>query len=190
MHGYVTKVQLLDMIQSNRARWEALLDGIPDAWMSEPGVEGEWSIKDIIAHIAWGERESLRVTQARAVIGSELWRLPENERNATVFEQNRNRELREVLAESRRLFRLYVEALAALSDEDLNDPSRFAAVPDGWRPWRILFDPGHYQGHADSIRAWLVGDGARPDPTSGVGRHKMPLQYRLFVPSDARHCAP
>jgi hypothetical protein len=108
--------------------------------MTEPGVE----------------RENFGVAQARAVVGSELWRLPEDERNAVVVEQNRRRELRDVLADSRGTFRLYFEAVATLSEEDLNDPSRFAQMPDGWRPWRILYDPGHYQGHADSIRAWLV----------------------------------
>jgi hypothetical protein len=155
MNGHMTKTQLLDMIQRDRAQWQSLLEGIPEAWMTEPGVEGEWSIKDIIAHIAWGERESLGVAQAHAVIGSELWRLSEDERNAAVFEQNRSRELDDVLADSGRIFRLYLAAVAALSEEDLNDPSRFAEMPEGWRPWRILYDPGHYQGHADSIRAWL-----------------------------------
>ncbi|HEY7343619.1 MAG TPA: DinB family protein [Ktedonobacterales bacterium] len=158
MNGYMTKAQLLEMIQSARAGWEALLAGIPEAWMTEPGVEGEWSIKDIIAHISWGEQENLGVAQAHAVVGSELWQLSEDERNARVFEQNRHRELGDVLAESRQTFRRYLEAVAALSEEDLNDPSRFAEmpVPEGWRPWRILFDPAHYQGHADSIRAWLA----------------------------------
>jgi hypothetical protein len=93
MNSYMSKEQLLSMIQSARAHWDALLAAIPQAWMTEPGVEGEWSIKDIIAHIAWGERESLRVAQAHAVVGSDLWRLPEDERNAAVFEQNRRREL-------------------------------------------------------------------------------------------------
>jgi hypothetical protein len=156
MHGYMSKTQLLDMIQTARAQWDALLAGIPAAWMTEPGVEGEWSIKDTIAHITWGERETLGVAQAHAVVGSALWQLPEDERNAAVVEQHRPRELREVLAESRRVFQQYLEAVAALSEEDLNDPSRFAAIPTGWRPWRILYDPGHYQGHTDSIRAWLV----------------------------------
>jgi hypothetical protein len=156
MNGYMTKAQLLDMIQTARAHWDALLAGIPEAWMTEPGVAGEWSIKDIIAHIAWGERENLGVAQSLAVVGSELWRLSEDERNAAVFEQNRDRELGDVLAESRQTFRLYLDAVAALSEEDLNDPSQFAEMPEGWRPWRILFDPGHYQEHADGIRAWLA----------------------------------
>jgi DinB superfamily len=156
MNGYMTKAQLLDMIQTARAHWDALLAGIPEAWMTEPGVAGEWSIKDIIAHIAWGERENLGVAQSLAVVGSELWRLSEDERNAAVFEQNRDRELGDVLAESRQTFRLYLDAVAALSEEDLNDPRQFAEMPEGWLPWRIMFDPGHYQEHADGIRAWLA----------------------------------
>jgi hypothetical protein len=156
MNGYLSKTPLLELIETDRARWETLLGSIPEAGMTEPGVAGVWSVKDIIAHIAWGERESLGVAQARAVVGSELWQLSEDERNAVVVEQNRRRELRDVLADSRGIFRLYFEAVAALSEEDLNDPSRFAQMPDGWRPWRILYDPGHYQAHADSIRAWLV----------------------------------
>jgi len=155
MNGDMSKTDLLGLIERDRAHWETLLGSIPEAWMTEPGVEGEWSIKDIIAHIAWGERENLGVVHARAVVGSELWQLSEDERNAVVFEQNRSRELGDVRADSRRIFHRYLEAVAALTEEDLNDPSRFAQMPEGWRPWRILYDPGHYQGHADSIRAWL-----------------------------------
>ncbi len=67
MNGYVNKTQLLDMMRTARAQWEALLAEIPAAWMTEPGVEGEWSVKDIIAHIAWGERENLGVATTAAL---------------------------------------------------------------------------------------------------------------------------
>ena len=155
MNGHMNKAELLGMIQADRAHWEALLAGIPEAWLTEPGVEGEWSVKDIVAHIAWGEHESLAVARARALVGSDLWQLSEDERNAAVFEQNRGRDLHDVLSESRQVFQDYLEALGALSEEELNDPSRFRGLPDGWRPWRILYDPTHYHGHAESIRAWL-----------------------------------
>ena len=72
-----------------------------------------------------------------------------------VFQQNRGRELREVLAESHDVFQQYLESVDALSEEELNDPVRFQGMPDRWRPWRILYDPTHYQVHAESIRAWL-----------------------------------
>ena len=155
MNGHVNKPALLGMIRSARARWEALLAEIPAAWMTEPGVEGEWSVKDVVAHIAWGEREALGVAKARALVGSDLWRLPEDERNAAVFEQNRGRALADVLAESRRVFGQYLAAVGALSQEDLNEPGRFPGMPEGWRPWRIVYDPTHYDVHARSVRAWL-----------------------------------
>ncbi|TMC59776.1 MAG: DinB family protein [Chloroflexi bacterium] len=151
----MSKTQLLDMIRTARVQCDDLLAEIPAAWVSEPGVEGEWSVKDIIAHIAWGHRENLGVAQAHALVGSELWQLSEDERNAAVFHQNRGRGLQDVLAESHQVFQQYLEALDALSEEDLNDPARFQGMPAGWRPWRILYDPTHYQVHAQSIRAWL-----------------------------------
>jgi hypothetical protein len=52
MDSYMSKAQLLSMIRGARADWDTLLADIPEAWMTEPGVDGEWSVKDIIAHIA------------------------------------------------------------------------------------------------------------------------------------------
>ena len=156
MSDYLSKPELLSMIRTARAEWDALLAEVPAAWLTEPGVAGEWSVKDIVAHIAWGEREALGVARAHALVGSDLWTLSEDERNAIVFEQNRGRELPDVLAESRQVFAQFVEAVAALSEEDLNDPHRFAGMPIGWRPWRVLYDPHHYADHARSIGAWLA----------------------------------
>ena len=155
MSDQINKSQLLDMIHTARTQWEALLAEIPAAWMTEPGMAGEWSVKDIIAHISWGERENIGVAQAHALVGSDLWQLSEDERNAAVFEQNRARDLQDVLVESRHVFHQYLDAVAAISKADLNDPSRFPGMPADWRPWRILYDPTHYEHHAQSIHAWL-----------------------------------
>ena len=151
----VGRSELLAMVRSAHADWEALLREIPPAWLTEPGLPGGWSVKDVIAHITWGEREALGLMAARALVGSDLWRLTDDERNAIVFQQNRHRDLDDVLAESREIFTRYLEALEALSEEDLNDPRRFAGMPLDWRPWRVLYDPHHYQHHAADIRAWL-----------------------------------
>jgi hypothetical protein len=155
MQDPVGKEQLLDMVRAARAEWDAALARIPPGWMTEPGVEGEWSVKDIVAHITWGEHEAAGAAQARALVGSELWELPQDERNRAVFEQNRHRDLGEVLADSGAVFARFVAALEALSADEVNDPQRFAGMPAGWRPWRILYDPGHYATHLRSVRTWL-----------------------------------
>ena len=39
-----------------------------------------------------------------------------------------------------------------------------ADLPAGWRPWRILYNPGHYAAHVPSIRTWLDGRAPAMEP--------------------------
>jgi hypothetical protein len=110
----------------------------------------------VLAHIAWGEREGVGLVRARALVGSDLWRLSQDERNAAVHAQNRDRPLDDVLAESATVADEYVAALESLSEDELNDPAHFAGMPPTWRPWRTLYDPHHYAHHAADLRAWLA----------------------------------
>lgn len=41
----------IDTLVETRAQWDALIGQIDERWMLEPGVEGQWSVKDILAHI-------------------------------------------------------------------------------------------------------------------------------------------
>ena len=110
----------------------------------------------MIAHITWGKREGIGLIRARALVGSDLWRLSEDDRNAAVYAQNKDRPLDDVLAESHQVHTDYLAALESLSEEELNDPAHFKGMPPTWRPWRTLYDPHHYPHHAADIRAWLA----------------------------------
>lgn len=46
-----SKTSLLNEMNSGRSAWEELLSKIPQAAMRETGVEGVWSVRDIVAHI-------------------------------------------------------------------------------------------------------------------------------------------
>ena len=46
----LSKTQLLDSMRHEQVAWEALLDEIGEAHMTQPEVAGGWSIKDIVAH--------------------------------------------------------------------------------------------------------------------------------------------
>jgi hypothetical protein len=52
----MTKTSLLAEMKTGRQGWQTLLDQIDEAAMSEPGVEGVWSVKEIVAHIAGYEQ--------------------------------------------------------------------------------------------------------------------------------------
>jgi uncharacterized protein (TIGR03083 family) len=155
----MNKPDFLDALQTAHAEWEAVLAQVGEARMSGPCVVGDWSVKDLIAHITWFEREMVGVLRARALVGSDLWNLPQDQRNAAILEQNRQRPLSDVLTEAREVFPQLVELVQALDDQDLNDPSRFADMPADWVPWQIIagntFD--HYRAHAPDLRKWLNG---------------------------------
>ena len=46
------KTTLLNTIQTERARFEALIAPLSEAQLCSPTLDGQWSIKDIMAHIA------------------------------------------------------------------------------------------------------------------------------------------
>jgi hypothetical protein len=52
----MTKPSLLQAMKTGRQAWPALLDRIDKAALTEPGVEGVWSVKEIVAHIAGYEQ--------------------------------------------------------------------------------------------------------------------------------------
>ncbi len=154
MDDVVTKAGLLERIRAARAEWEALLAGIAPERLSEPGVTGDWSVKDIVAHVGFWERsvlDGLR-TGNRGLQGEV------DEINERVFRANRDRPLDEVLAEEREVYRQLLETIEALPEDALAAPDRFPWT--GGRPVWVLIAGNtywHYPEHAESIRAWLAG---------------------------------
>lgn len=151
----VTREELLATIRRDRAEFDRALDLVPRERMTDPALPGGWSVKDVLAHIAWGEREALGMVRARALVGSDLWNLSQDDRNEAVIRESRARDLDDVLADYRSTYEDFVAAMEELSDDELNDPTRFPGLVEtipGWLPWRVLYDPDHYADHGASIR--------------------------------------
>jgi hypothetical protein len=126
--------------------------------MHRPGVSGELSIKDIIAHITWYERETLGILQQRAVIGSELCNMPLDARNAAILAASRERTLDDIRAEAICVFDELLAAIQALAEEDLHDHTRFDRMPAEWIPWHAIASNTyeHYPQHIADITFWLA----------------------------------
>lgn len=153
------KASLRDAIQTTWAEWDALVATVDPARFEQPGVSGHWSLKDVIAHISWYEREIAHMLTIRSYAeGSEWWGLPLDEQNAHIYEANRQRSLDDVLAESKTTHAALLAALDTVSDQDLHDASRFAYSPEGAQPWEIIAQNSslHYPHHTQDLRAWLA----------------------------------
>jgi hypothetical protein len=108
--------------------------------------------------MSWAMHEGIGVMRAKRLVGSDLWKLDDDARNAIVVEQNRARSLDDILADYESTSADYMKELAGLTDDELNDPALWPEMPPDWRPWRIIYDPKHYAHHARDLREWLERD--------------------------------
>ncbi len=158
----MTGARLADILQTRRNQWNALLAQVGVDRIEEAGVEGDWSVKQIVAHLTWYENrivESARQLLAEGMRNPErsgLAALPMDERNAHIAAESRTRPLTDVLAEADQVFSQLMTLIKACPDELLNNP-RYTGLHDDVVPWMLVAGNSyaHYQEHEQSIRAWL-----------------------------------
>jgi hypothetical protein len=152
----MTRQEFLTLLLSARAEWESALNEVSEERM-EQIVYGEWTAKDVIAHVSWFVNQMVGVLKEKALVGSELWQLKDDERNAILFKENHGRALKDVLEEDQRVYRQFLELFNTLSDDDLNNAAHFREMPPDWVPWEMLRGNTykHYEEHARELKEWL-----------------------------------
>ncbi len=156
------KAEALAHLRAAHQPLEDTLVGLSAAQMTTPGVyadgNGEWTVKDILAHITWWEQSVFGwLGLPRAVERSPIpaGELNDDEVNQAIFVGNRDRPLDEVKRNFHHSYDALVRAIETASEEQLAQPR--SSDPDGSPIYEIL--PGntyeHYQIHLQSIRDWL-----------------------------------
>jgi len=155
-----SKAELLQMAADGRAQLITLINRIPEKRMLETGVESDWSIKDILAHIsAWEMKMSAAFSEIQTSDNPPDWPTTDeavDALNADFYATNQDKPLSQVLAEFQASYPQALAAAQALSEHDLFAPDRFA-----WREGRPLWwivagnTFGHYRDHIPNIEAWL-----------------------------------
>ena len=160
----MTHERLRDLIDKERAVLEALVRALGETQMTMPGVVGEWTVTQVLGHVAGWERLLLSWLEMTArgespdgyapgyPIGEEgMHRL-----NADMAAETASRAPADVLAEFQEMRGRVLTAVGSLTDQQINQPG--AAPWTGDRPL-LPFIAGntyeHYQEHAAEIRAWL-----------------------------------
>ncbi|MBN1643006.1 MAG: ClbS/DfsB family four-helix bundle protein [Anaerolineae bacterium] len=160
----MTRSRLLDQVRSGRAQFGALLDELDRAHMGTPGVQGAWSVKDIVAHVtAWEERMVAWLGQAaHGELDLPDWR-GVDDMNEQTYQERKDWPLDEVMATFAQVGAQAIAAIEATPEPDLFAPGRFAGLGDG-ALWRLVaantFE--HYPAHIRAVRTWLAD--ASPDP--------------------------
>jgi hypothetical protein len=161
------KSDLLKWLRQEYQQWEALLDEIGPERMNQPGVNGDWSMKDIVAHLTGWNR--WLVIRLRAAGRGEPEPPPpwpahlqsEDDINAWIYESYRGRSVSEVLGETHQVHQQLLAAIAGLSDEVRIEEIRrdrtyyLVWVNDQRFPAGEFFDH-FFDDHEPDVRAWLA----------------------------------
>lgn len=157
-----TRDDLVKQIHDEHAQWDALLAEIGEDRMEEPGPMGDWTFKDLAAHLLFYNERTIALLEAGpgehppppwpASMGAEDEIDDWDEVNAWIYEQHRDRPLRAVLADTDRSYERFAALIATMPEEDLMTPGRFGFD-------KPLVDAeffGHFhEEHEPSLRARL-----------------------------------
>ncbi len=162
MEEQIDKTTLLDKIRTEYAVFERLLAPLDEKQMTTAGINGEWSIKDVLAHITAWQQRLFDLLQAaihgkEPAISASLNDEKIDRLNEQFYEKNKSRSLAQVLADFQATYLQVIEMVQTMTNEDLTDPTRFAWM-NGRPIWSLVAGDTyeHYQEHAGPIQEWLA----------------------------------
>jgi hypothetical protein len=158
------KHQLVEVIDEERTEWEALLADVDPDRMDESGVTGDWSFRDVTAHLLAWRDGGTRLLEAEAR-GEPEPRTPwpaaltgDDEINAWLTERDRDIPVDDVLSAYADTFARLSAVVLALPDDALSDPDYFPWMAGTSVAESILdhswFDHLHVE-HEPQIRRWI-----------------------------------
>lgn len=146
--------KLLDRIEK---AWQNFLEsyaGLPESEIMKPGVTGQWSVRDIIAHVTTWEEETLKhlpeIIRGGRIVRYSIQYGGIDAFNALMTARKQEFPFSEVICQQERIHKQLLQYLETVPEEYLDSKSRFRH--------RLRMDTySHYPKHAAAIRRWRAG---------------------------------
>lgn len=159
MKDPTSKSELIQAIHTARHEWDTLIAQLPHHLLSEFVASGQWSIKDIIAHVTEYDRWLALGLAMRLQKPPQIWLddISLDEFNAVLHQQIADRNPDDILLDSNRVFQDLINAVEEHSEAYLFGTHRVEGVSYDIIPFQILKSElyGHYYDHIPAIRGWL-----------------------------------
>jgi hypothetical protein len=145
------KTKLLQNMEKAWADFRKSYNGLSDEEMLKPGVTGQWSVKDIVAHVTTWEGETLKhlpgMLQGKKYPRYSVTYGGIDTFNALKTAENKGLSLTEVFRQQDEVHRRLIRFIETVPEEFLDSRTRFRH--------RLRMDTySHYPKHSAAIRKW------------------------------------
>lgn len=150
------KQQILDKLEKAWLEFNESYAGLTDEQMQQPGVVGDWSVRDLLAHISWWEEEALKhlptILEGKRPPRYSVTYGGIDAFNAQMTERMNGLTLGEVRRKAQETHQRLLAYLGTIPEEQFTTETRFRR--------RLKLDTyGHYPIHTEAIRAWRANPG-------------------------------
>ena len=150
------KTEILEQVSATHLLLEAHLSALSEAQMLQPGVNGQWTVKDVLAHVTWWEQHllhRLKTGQDNLFQEGISMQAATDRANESIYAANRSRPLAEILEEFQASYQQVLTALEALSEEDVSQAEIYDII--AWDTFR------HYPEHTAMLQSWMASGASR-----------------------------
>lgn len=155
------KTELLEALEDGHQELLEMLQDLPEEMMLQPGVCGDWSIKDILAHLTYWEGQVVTLLfQAQRGVEkpttAHFSKETVDELNQRWYLTGKERPLEIIWQDWQGVRKQTLRRVTDMSQKDLNDVHRYPwlkGVP--LFQWILNDTVDHEDEHADQIREWL-----------------------------------
>jgi hypothetical protein len=132
-----TKATIIARLETERRRLVQNLTDLTSTDLCTPGAVGEWTLKDLLAHLAdWESRmpdwvDASRRGETTVTPEPDLTWKQLDEFNRRVYERHRERSLEDVLAYFHRMHEEFMEMVRAMPEEEMLTPGYHAFTGKG-----------------------------------------------------------
>lgn len=156
----MNKREIMRALEESHEPILQVLDGLSDEEMLEPGVVGDWTLKDVIAHLARWEAELVKllwqVRQGLHPTSILVGEMDYDSINARWQQEDKSRPLERILADFYGVRNQTLRRMGDFKDQDLVDPERYPWL-NGKPLWLKIAGNSfaHDQEHLEQINHWL-----------------------------------
>jgi len=153
-----SKAALVEKMKSARAMLENALAGLTPEQLVMPGVETDWSVSDVMAHLLFWEQRALFLLKAARdgySASDDRWIGSVDDLNASNFEANKHRPAQDIIDEERAVFNTMLHLVESASDDSLFEAEHFSWIKGDSLATRIANETyEHIDDHIDALTLW------------------------------------